>query len=89
MSDTPDWAKREVEEAVKILKSDGFHIHKTYKQFLDSQAVNDRADTGEKLAEGGEKLSGETEGTPPPEKKEEKQNEKPKKKGMWWGERNE
>jgi hypothetical protein len=91
MSDSdeaPDWAKKEVQEAIRILKEDGVHIHKTYKAFLDSQHTENEAATGEKLSETGEKLSGDTEGSPPPEKQEEKQ-EKPKKKGMWWGDRSE
>jgi hypothetical protein len=88
MSDeTPEWAKREIKAAIDILKSDGIHIHKTYKAFLAQEGVDKAANAGEKLAEGGEKLSGETEGTPPPEKPEEEQNEKPKKKGAWWGDR--
>jgi hypothetical protein len=90
MSETPDWAKKEVQEAVRILKSDGIHIHKTYDAFMASKKVNSEAETGEKLAEGGEKLSGDNpEGNPPPEKKEDEKNEKPKKKGMWWGDRDE
>lgn len=87
--DTPDWAKKEIQEAIRILKEDGVHIHKSYKAFMDSQHVKTETETGEKLAEGGEALSGETEGTPPPEKQEEKQQEKPKKKGVWWGDRSE
>lgn len=86
--EAPEWAKNEVKEAIRILKEDGLHIHKTYKAFMDSQHVTEGAETGEKLAETGEKLSGEdTEGNPPPEKPEDKQ-EKPKKKGVWWGDRN-
>lgn len=87
--ETPDWAKKEIQEAIRILKEDGVHIHKTYKAFMDSQHTKTETETGEKLSETGEKLSGEeTEGTPPPEKPEEK-TEKPKKKGMWWGDRSE
>lgn len=85
-------AKAEIKEAIRILREDGVHIHKTYKQFMDSQRVNDAADTGEKLSETGEKLGGEdTEGSPPPEKPEEKteKQEKAKKAGLWWGDRSE
>ena len=86
-------AKAEIKEAIRILKEDGVHIHKTYKAFMDSQVgekIDKGAETGEKLSETGEKLSGEgeekTEGQPPPEKPEEKQ-EKPKKAGLWWKDR--
>lgn len=86
-------AKAEIKEAIRILKEDGVHIHKTYKQFMDSQHTKDETETGEKLSETGEKLSGEkgeseTEGTPPPEKKEEEKNDKAGKAGLWWGSRN-
>ena len=83
----PDWAKNEVKEAIRILKEDGMHIHRTYKAFMDSEAGK----KVDKAAETGEKLSGEesdTTGQPPPEKPEEKQ-EKPKKKSLWWGDRSE
>lgn len=88
MSDeTPEWAKRELKEAIRILKEDGVHIHKSYEAFLATKKVEKGSEAGEKLAEGGEKLAGEeTEGNPPPEKPEDKQ-EKPRKKGAWWGDR--
>lgn len=91
-----DEAKAEIKEAIRILKEDGVHIHKTYKAFMASQAgekINEGAKTGEKLSETGDKLSGEkeesTEGKPPPEKTQEEAKEKPKKAGLWWGNRDE
>lgn len=90
--ETPDWAKKEVQEAIRILKEDGMHIHRTYEQFLASKKVEKGSEVGEGLANAGESLSGEgesTEGKPPPEKPEEKQQEKPKKKSLWWGDRSE
>jgi hypothetical protein len=89
---TPEWAKNEVKEAIRILKEDGLHVHRTYDAFLASKKVEKGSEAGEKLSETGEKLSGEeekTEGQPPPEKAKEEQTEKPKKKGMWWGDRSE
>lgn len=91
-----DEAKAEIKEAIRILKEDGVHIHKTYKAFMEGEAgkkIDKAAESGEKLSEAGEKLSGEksdeekTEGQPPPEKPEEKQEEKPKKASLWWGNR--
>ena len=32
-----DAAKEEIAEAVRILRGDGLHVHKTYKEFLASQ----------------------------------------------------
>ena len=44
-------AKAEMQAAIAILKSDGFHIHKTYPAFAKAQAEADAAakdaDTGE------------------------------------------
>jgi hypothetical protein len=79
--EAPDWAKREIQEAVNILKSDGVHIHKTYAAFQKTLT--------EKPAEGDGKTpeppaEPDTEGTPPPAGAG---NEKAKRKSVWWGDR--
>lgn len=75
-----DEAKAEIKEAIRILKEDGVHIHKTYKAFMDSQKQgNPPADDKN------------TEGKPPPEKTppEGDEGKPPKKAGLWWGSRDE
>ena len=72
-----DEAKAEIAAAVKILREDGVHIHKSYPAFLKSQEGKPE-DKSEDKAE-----DKPTEGEPPPPKPE--PTEKPKKKGLWWG----
>jgi len=36
-----DEAKAEIAAAIAILREDGLHVHRTYKQFLASQEVKD------------------------------------------------
>lgn len=74
--EAPDWAKAEIAAAVEILKSDGLHIHRTYKTFMDSQGT-DNGETPPKDEP--------TEGQPPPAK--DNPTDPPKKKSVWWGER--
>jgi hypothetical protein len=73
--EAPDWAKREVQEAIRILKEDGLHVHKTYAAFMSSQTTEDDTPPKEET----------TEGKPPPAKTE--TTEKPVKKGVWWSDR--
>lgn len=70
-----DEAKAEIQAAIKILREDGIHIHKTYKQFMASMEEKDPPKVDDKTKEG----------DPPPEKEE--PNEQPKKKGLWWGDK--
>jgi hypothetical protein len=74
-SEAPDWAKAEIAEAIRILKDDGLHIHKTYKSFMSSQTEDDDKTTETQ----------DTEGQPPPAK--EKAADKPAKSSLWWGNR--
>jgi hypothetical protein len=79
--EAPDWAKAEIAEAVRILREDGVHIHKTYAQF--------QASLGDKSGDKGtgtetESEETETEGNPPPGGAK---NEPPKRKGLWWSDR--
>ena len=68
-----DEAKAEIAAAVKILREDGVHIHKSYAAFQKS--LGDKPE--------GKPEDKPTEGEPPPPKPE--PTEKPKKKGLWWG----
>ena len=36
-------ARKELKDAINILKSDGFHIHRTYPQFLKKQEEGEKA----------------------------------------------
>lgn len=81
--DLTDEAKAEIQAAVKILRDDGVHIHKSYAAFQKSQEENkdkpeDKPDKSQDKPE-----DKPTEGEPPPPKPE--PTEKPKKKGLWWG----
>lgn len=75
-----DEAKAEIKEAIRILKEDGVHIHKTYKAFMDSLNQGDPTADDKN-----------TEGKPPPEKTppEGDEGKPPKKAGLWWGNRDE
>ena len=75
-----DEAKAEIAAAVKILREDGVHIHKSYVAFQKSlgEKAEDKPDKSEDKPE-----DKPTEGQPPPAKEEPV--EKPKKKGLWWG----
>ena len=72
-----DEAKAEIAAAVKILREDGVHIHKSYAAFQKS--LGDKPE--DKPQDKPEDKP--TEGEPPPPKPE--PTEKPKKKGLWWG----
>lgn len=74
--EAPDWAKREIAEAVRILREDGLHIHKTYEQYMASKD-QDKTDP--------EPTETDTEGQPPPAK--DNPTDPPAKKSLWWGER--
>jgi hypothetical protein len=73
-----DAAKAEIAEAVRILREDGVHIHKSYAAFKKSQEETPPTDAP-------------TEGTPPPDPpkdpKADETPEPPKKKSAWWGDR--
>ena len=71
-----DEAKAEIAAAVKILREDGVHIHKSYAAFQKS--LDKPEDKPQDKPE-----DKPTEGEPPPPKPE--PTEKPKKKGLWWG----
>lgn len=91
MAELSDEAKAEISAAVKILKEDGVHIHKTYKAFMDKVGTKDTL--AEKTSEEVEKETApkpeeKTEGTPPPMKDaDNEESPKPGKRGLWWGDR--
>ena len=72
-----DEAKAEIQAAVKILREDGVHIHKSYAAFQKSQ----EAKTEDKPQDKPEDKP--TEGEPPPVK--DQPAEATKKRGLWWG----
>ena len=68
-----DAAKEEIAAAIRILRKDGLHVHKTYKEFLASQEEppEDKAGDGD---------------PPPPKDPPEEPAEKKKKRGIGvWG----
>lgn len=73
---TEEQVKAEIAAAVKILRDDGVHIHKTYSQFQKSVAET----------EGKPEDKPDKEGKPPPVK-ETADNDPPIRKGLWWGTR--
>ena len=75
-----DEAKAEIAAAVKILRDDGVHIHKSYAAFQKSLEETEDKPEGKTEDKTEDKP---TEGEPPPAKEEPTQ--KPKKKGLWWG----
>jgi hypothetical protein len=77
--EAPDWAKAEIADAIRILKEDGLHIHKTFAAF---QATLTNKGDGKSTETTTEET--ETEGNPPPTGAG---NSPPKRKGVWWGER--
>jgi hypothetical protein len=81
--DLSDEAKAEIKSAIDILKSDGIHIHKTYKQFMASQ---ENPPTDPKNPPADPKNPPKTEGNPPPPKPGDPPTDPtPKKAGLWWG----
>jgi hypothetical protein len=88
-----DEAKAEIQAAVKILREDGIHIHKTYDRYLKSRVDKD-AETGGKAADAidpakkNDPPADPANPTPPPPPENPEPNEPPKKKGLWWGDKN-
>ena len=80
--DLTDEAKEEIKEAIRILKSDGLHIHKSYPAFLKSQEEKPKDPPTDPTTE--PPIDPPTEGGPPPVKEK---TEKPEKRGLWWGDR--
>lgn len=69
-------AQEEIAAAVKILREDGVHIHKTYAQFQEGLKNPPKEDEPPKPPKPGE-------GDPPPEN--DPPVDPPKKKSAWWG----
>lgn len=77
--------KAEIAAAIKILRDDGVHIHKTYAQFMKSQSEpKNNADPGKsepsKTDDGTNPPPAKTDNADPP-------NPEPKKRDLWWGDR--
>lgn len=90
-----DEAKSAIQAAVKILVSDGLHIHKTYDRYLKTRVDKD-AELGGKAADAVDPAkqtpptppADPANPTPPPPPNNPEPNEPPKKKGLWWGDKN-
>jgi len=76
--DLTDEAKAEIAAAIKILREDGVHIHKTYAQFQKTLENPPKKEETEPPAPP-------KDGDPPPPK--DGPTEPPKKAGLWWGNR--
>ena len=74
--EAPEWAKKELAEAVRILKEDGVHIHKAYAAFQKTLTGEDSDPKPPKPQEGD---------PPPPKSGDEPP--VPAKRGLWWGDR--
>ena len=75
--DAPEWAKREIGEAIRILREDGIHIHKTYAKFLKANTEPPKDDDNPPAPKDGD----------PPPPKEEPGEDSTKRPGLWWGAR--
>lgn len=85
-----DEAKAEIQAAIRILRDDGVHIHKTYDRYIKSRVDKD-AELGGKAADAVDPAkqtpTPPTDPTPPPPPPNPEPNEPPKKKGLWWGDK--
>lgn len=79
MADLTDEAKAEIADAIRILREDGVHIHKSYAAFLKSQEGKTDPPKNDPPKDPS------TEGEPPPVK--DQKTDPPAKKGIWWGDR--
>lgn len=78
MSKLSDAARAEIAEAVRILREDGVHIHKTYAEFQKS--LETKTDPPQPPED--------TEGKPPPAKEPPAEPPaEPGKRSLWWGDR--
>ena len=73
------YTREEIQEAFRIAREDGMHVHKTYAAF---QKQREEAEKAKKEPPAGETPK---DGDPPPPKQE--PNEPPAKKSLWWGDR--
>jgi hypothetical protein len=62
MADLTQEAKNEIADAIRIARSDGLHVHRTYPAFLAAQEA-EKGKTGD-----GKPDDGKTDGKPPPVK---------------------
>lgn len=76
-----DEAKAEIKAAIDILKSDGVHIHKTYKSFLASQ----EPPADPKKPPVADPKNPPVADPPPPKDSTDPPADPPKRGGIWWG----
>lgn len=80
--DLTEEAKEEIRAAIRILREDGVHVHKTAERYLKSKETEVKPEPEVKP----EVKPEETEGQPPPVKPEKPVETKPKKRGIGvWG----
>ena len=72
------YTREEIQEAFRIAREDGMHVHKTYAAF---QKQREEAEKAKKEPPNEPPKDGD----PPPPKQE--PNEPPAKKSLWWGDR--
>lgn len=83
---TEDMVRKEIVDAVRILRDDGVHVTKAFRKLSKLTADAEKPETPAEKP--GEKTEEPTEGKPPPAR-EEKPGEPPapktEKRGVWWG----
>lgn len=82
--EAPDWAKNEIKEAIRILKEDGLHIHRTYNAFMASKTETKDDSKDSTDADTSKDSTNDSEGNPPPNGAK---NTPPRRKSVWWGDR--
>lgn len=75
---TEETIRKEIADAVRILRDDGVHIHRSYTKFKESLGGDPPVDPP---------AIDPPEGGPPPPKPPATDPPKTTKKGIWWGER--
>jgi hypothetical protein len=82
-----DDARAAIADAVRILRDDGVHIHRTYDRYLKSKVDKESA-TGDKLADVSDPDKTKTDPPPPPPNNDPPNGDvETKKRGLWWGDK--
>jgi hypothetical protein len=78
---TEETIRKEIADAVRILREDGVHIHRTYKRFQETLTPTDPP------TDPPSPKDPPANPTDPPPPKDPPANPPKKKKGIWWGDR--
>lgn len=82
-----DEAKAEIAAAIRILRDDGLHVHKTYARYMKENGTPPAPDPA-KTPPADPKAKPSVEGGPPPVKDgPPPEPPKPGKRSIWWGDR--